>query len=114
GRRRRPVAEVWMSQQSLLARMFGLRRRRRAHAARSVSDFVTRSTDVHGVREAGPQPSPEPAQIEAREALQAERARALEAENLRLQNMAGDLMLQTAILRATMRRRVRDDSLAAP
>ena len=102
-----------MSQQSVLARMFGVRRRRRAHAARSVSDFVIRSTDACGVREAGPRPSRDPAEIEAREALQGQRARELEAENLRLQSMAGDLMLQTAILRATMRRRVRDDSLAA-
>jgi hypothetical protein len=112
GRRRRPVAEVWMSQQSLLARMFGLRRRRRAHAARSVSDFVTRSTDVRGVREVAPG-ALELSALPDVEATQDRRACELEAENQRLRQVAGDLRLQTEILRATIRRRVRDEELAA-
>lgn len=86
-----------MSQPSLLSRVFSRSRiRRTRRRVKSLSEVVGRLADASPA-EFPPSAQPEPYPT-------ADGAGQLEAENAHLKRMAGDLMLQTEILRATMRR----------
>jgi len=110
-----------MSKRSVLSRVLKPSRvwRRRRRRVASVSEFVGKLADAGQAQPAPPSwiaavpSSPVFAECGGRSAPQGSISRQLEAENVRLKRMAGDLMLQTEILRATMRRQVREESLMA-
>lgn len=87
------------------------RRRKRAKSVASVSDFVLSTDRCEPNRAETPRVVVTPVRQPSNDGLshlspaaRASRAQQLEAENRRLREMIGDLMLETEILRAALRR----------